>query len=530
MKLSPHYFNFFLLTTAFFPIWIGAELFNSQIFVIILIIYFLIIFTLKFVLNYKYKNKFIIKNFIFALIIFFSLDVNIGFWLIFDDLFGYGKLNYLLSIIFIFFTSFIIFSFLKKNEKNKYILLIVLISLLLYNSFSVVHHSIKVQKDFQYTSTNSSKKNDTNKKQLIIFLDEMAGPAGIDNNDIIGKKALKSFQETYEMNNFKIYGNAYSIYRNTVEAIPNLLNFNFNDENLTNKFSGENISNRKSKWYIKKNKFFDQNNSILTNQSLGLDFCKHENVSQCVSFTSNKLNSNYIEGYEFEKKDFFFDKLLKSNSIILKIFWRISLEFNFFKEKSDFSFQKALFENNLNQIVKIIKNTNHNYYVFHLVVPHNPFGFELRGDKKCYFNNEKALIKGPKKEKENKKYLNNYYYEVACTNIYLNNFFNKLKEQELFEKLNILITSDTGIGIASGKRKSNLLSTYSVLFAIKSDIKNFHDNQLTLSSKFLFSKYFDKNFKNTDTTKIKNHIYDPKKKAYFNFGNVKELKNFTQNK
>ena len=49
------------------------------------------------------------------------------------------------------------------------------------------------------------------------------------------------------MNNFKIYGNAYSIYRNTVEAIPNLLNFNFNDENLTNKFSGENITNRKLK-------------------------------------------------------------------------------------------------------------------------------------------------------------------------------------------------------------------------------------------------------------------------------------------
>ena len=38
------------------------------------------------------------------------------------------------------------------------------------------------------------------------------------------------------MNNFKIYENAYSIYRNTIEAIPNLLNFNFSNENLTKNF------------------------------------------------------------------------------------------------------------------------------------------------------------------------------------------------------------------------------------------------------------------------------------------------------
>ena len=172
------------------------------------------------------------------------------------------------------------------------------------------------------------------------------------------------------MNNFKIYENAYSIYRNTVEAIPNLLNFNFSNENLTKKFLVK-ILLINSKC-IKKNKFFDQNSYILTNQNLALNLCKHKNFTECVTFTSNKLKSNYMQGFKFEQKDFLFDKLLKSNSIVLKIFWRISLELNLFEEKSDFSYQKALFNNSLREIVKMIDNTHHTYYVFHIVVPHNP--------------------------------------------------------------------------------------------------------------------------------------------------------------
>lgn len=526
MRLSSYYFNFLLSVTAFFPIWLGAELFKSQILITALSIYILIIITSVFLLNYKYKNKYFIQNFILALIIFFSLDINFGFWLIFEDLFVSGKLNYLMSIIFISFLLLIIFYTLKKNDKNKFIFLIVLISLLLYNFISIINHSIKVERDFQFTNSKLSVKNEKTKKKLIIFLDEMAGPAAIDSSDIIGKKALESFKETFEMNNFKIYENAYSIYRNTVEAIPNLLNFNFSNKDLTKKLSGENFTDRKSKWYIKKNKFFDQNKSILTNQNLALNLCKHKHVVKCVTFTSNKLNSNYIQGFKFEQKDFLFDKLLKSNSIILKIFWRISLELNLFEEKSDFSYQKALFKNSLKEIVNIVDSTEYNHYVFHIVVPHNPFGFEFTNDKECSFNHTRTFIKGPKNEKNNKKYLKNYYHEVVCTNLFLKRFFKILKEKELFEKIDILVTSDTGIGISKGENKSDLLSTYSVLFAIKSDKKDNRDNQETLSSQFLFSKYFDKNFKDLEIAKIQNHIYEPEKKIFLNFNNLKELKNF----
>ncbi len=525
MKLSSNNYNLLLTTVAFFPIWLGIDLFKGQILIITLPIYILIVLFSVFLLNYKYKKEHFIKNIILALIIFFSLDVNFGLWLIFRDLFISGKLNYLTSIIFVFSLLLIIIYILKKNDKNKHIFIVILVSLLFYNFFSIINHSIKVQRDFQFTDSNSSMKNEKTKKKIIIFLDEMAGPAAIDGRDIIGKKALDSFKETFEMNNFKIYENAYSIYRNTIEAIPNLLNFNFGNENLTKKLSGENFIDRNSKWFIKKNKFFDQNSSILTNQNLALNLCKHKNVTECVTFTSNKLKSNYMQGFKFEQKDFLFDKLLKSNSIVLKFFWRISLELNLFEEKSDFSYQKALFNNSLREIVKIIDNTHHTYYVFHIVVPHNPFGFEFTENKGCSFNHMRTFIKGPQNEKNNKKYLNNYYHEVVCTNIFLEKFFKILKEKKLFEKIDILITSDTGIGIAKGKHKSDLLSTHSVLFAIKSDKKDIFNYRETLSSQFLFSRYFDKNFKDLKSSKIQNHIYEPEKKIFLNFNNLKELKN-----
>ena len=108
---------------------------------------------------------------------------------------------------------------------------------------------------------------------------------------------------------------------------------------------------------------------------------------------------------------------------------------------------------------------------------------------------------------------------------FLEKFFKILKEKKLFENIDILITSDTGIGIAKGKDKSDLLSAHSVLFAIKSDKKNNFDYRETLSSQFLFSKYFDKNFKDLKATKIQNHIYESEKKIFLKFNNLNELKN-----
>ena len=153
MKLFSNNYNLLLTTVAFFPIWLGIDLFKGQILMITLPIYILIVIFSVFLLNYKYKKEYLIKNIILALII-FSLDINFGLWLIFRDLFVSGKLNYLTSIIFIFSLLLIIIYILKKNNKNKHIFIVILVSLLFYNFFSIINHSIKVQRDFQFTDTN----------------------------------------------------------------------------------------------------------------------------------------------------------------------------------------------------------------------------------------------------------------------------------------------------------------------------------------------------------------------------------------
>ena len=91
MKLSSNNYNLLLTTVAFFPIWLGIDLFKGQILMITLPIYILIVLFSVFLLNYKYKKEHLIKNIILALIIFFSLDINFGLWLIFRDLFVSGK-------------------------------------------------------------------------------------------------------------------------------------------------------------------------------------------------------------------------------------------------------------------------------------------------------------------------------------------------------------------------------------------------------------------------------------------------------
>ena len=109
---------------------------------------------------------------------------------------------------------------------------------------------------------------------------------------------------------------------------------------------------------------------------------------------------------------------------------------------------------------------------------------------------------------------------MLCTNLYLKKFFKILKEKGLFEKLEILVTSDTGIGFET-EGKPDLFFTHSVLFAIKSDKKNNLKNQQTISSQFLFSKYYDKNLK---MNQKQNYLYLPEKKEFINFNTLKELK------
>ena len=201
----------------------------------------------------KFFKKIIIfffEKILITFLIFYGLDVNFGFWLIFDQIFNTGFKNYIFSLIFVFLTSYFIFKFLI-SEKNKNFLLVIIIGLTFYNIGMIVILNNKTDQNFKLTNNNNFLTT-KEKRKLIIFLDEMIGYGAINSKSKYGKKALESYQNTFENNGFKLFKNAFSIYPNTVQSIPHSLNFSFKKEDNTNKFTEENFFDRKSKWFIKK--------------------------------------------------------------------------------------------------------------------------------------------------------------------------------------------------------------------------------------------------------------------------------------
>lgn len=201
------------------------------------------------------------------------------------------------------------------------------------------------------------------------------------------------------------------------------------------------------------------------------------------------------------------------------MFGYIPYGINFFDEKSDFSYQKAYFETNLDNISQLILNTNYELFVFHLLVPHRPLGFKLKDNFKCGFDNQKAKIQFT----NNKSHMSEYYEELICTNIFLESFFKKLKGFGVYDELEIVILSDTGMVTTFEKKIVNYLNGYSVLFAVKENKSKENFTNQTFSNQYLFSKYLDKNFKEDESNEIKNFIYDGYKGIFLDFSNIEQL-------
>ena len=141
----------------------------------------------------------------------------------------------------------------------------------------------------------------------------MVGYNGIDEKIPYGKLAKKSYLNLFSKHNFEVFGSAYSIYNNTVDSIPNLLNFDFSTskdyKSKFNEYVRWNSFDRKSKWRVVKNKFFENNKSknIIASKEQSADFC-YKYVNACLY--SNHINTynKYVELFKFGIKDYIFKK------------------------------------------------------------------------------------------------------------------------------------------------------------------------------------------------------------------------------
>ena len=114
-----NFLNLILAASAFFPFWIVIEnevqIIRMEIYLSYIVIVLLFYTAMVLIKN---NNFLLIEKIFISFLIFYGLDINFGFWLIFDQIFNIRIFNYILSLIFASIISYLIFKFLNK-KKNK---------------------------------------------------------------------------------------------------------------------------------------------------------------------------------------------------------------------------------------------------------------------------------------------------------------------------------------------------------------------------------------------------------------------------
>jgi len=507
--------NVLLSIFSILPYWIFQNFNSLDITVIgIFLIFFLFLITVN-LLILKIKNK-KIKNICLSIyistIFFYCIDSKIGLWTLFLDLTKIGILNYFLSFIFVLFILIILYKITIKN----YFLLKKIFLLTAFFLFSInfisnyyfidKHQNLEnlkiLKKDFDSLNSN-------NNKIVILHLDQIVGYDGVDESTEYGILAKKSYYELFKKYNFHVFTSAYSIYRNTFESIPHLLNFDYQTSVYDPKtYIKEDLFDRKSKWVLKKNKFFENNKNkkIVSYKNQAINFCSIFS-DKCIS--SNTINNlkEYSNDFKFTSTDFFFKKMHDQKSIIFQYFWRFLYMTKFFNHYESLTFNKVKFEGDLKMLNQFIASTKYDIYFFHFLFPHRPFFFDVNLDeKKCstnidYLDNSYF--------KNNNEILNQHYKEIICTNFYLDKFISKLD----LKKTKLLILSDTGV--QSDDEKNFIRDSYSVLFAIRSPKNKFQMDDNLISSQELFSYFFNQQHKKSLIEKNTNKfIFLDKEKTY----------------
>jgi hypothetical protein len=506
-----------------------------------LLIYYIFFFSF-YIIFYQFKKIENLKNiyFIFlSMVIFLGFDKNFKLWLFFQSIIDSyqpekNAFNYIISFIFFLASSYLIFKILSKNEKIfKSIAAFIVLFLSIFNISSEYLIDTRYKdlgKIIKNNKSNNLKQN--TKKNIVIFLDGLVGPGGIDDKIDKDIGAKKSITNLYKKHDFKLYTNAYSIYYETIQSIPAVLNFDFQikkDFNpstegakimIDKNYMKASSLDKNSTYFLNKNKFFKKSGKkIFATKNRIFNFCNKQ-VSQCHSLNHNfPSEKKYVSRFESLIKD-----LRDERSILYQYLWRVLILLDFDKEYL-FVTDKVFFQKDLNYLENIISNTDFDTYLSFYMYPHSPFVIEKKG-KNCRF---KEFTKNPfKREDSREAILEKHYQEIYCGNLIIDKFLDRLKENNNFDNLNILIISDTGMKIDMNDFKNNdtdglgnydkkyLNDAHKVLFAIKKGNSSFSMDNNLISSQELFSKYFNKDHSGMKFVG-KATVFDTVKKVFVDF-------------
>ena len=529
ITLNNHLLNIFLIFICISPnfIFLRQDILIEDI--KYLLIYY-IFFLLLYIVSYQAKKFNNLKNIyliFLSIIIFYGFDKNLRLWLFFENIVvslqpEKNIINYIISFIFFVLVSYFIFKILSKDElslKKAALFSILLLSIFNISSDYYLDTKYKnLEKIIKINTINNQKNN--KEKNIIIILDGLVGPGGIDDEIDRDIGAKKSFFDLYKEHDFKVYTNAYSIYYETLESIPSILNFDFQaTKDNTANYMYASILDKQSTYFLNKNKFFSQNSKkIFATKNRIFNFCNDE-VSGCYS-----LNHDYPEEkkYVTRLESLLSEARTDERSILFQYFWRFCVFIGFNKEDL-FKTNKVFFEKDLNNFERIISNSDFDTYLTFFMYPHSPFMTKKNGEN-CSFKKLNEILYRGESRKDN---LREHYTEIYCGNLIIDKFLDRLKKNNNFNNLNILIVSDTGLKIdrydtlggvdgLGTYDKKYLNDAHKVLFAIKKGKSLYDIDETLISSQELFSKYFNKNYTNIKSTS-EAIVFDDMKKVFVKF-------------
>ena len=507
-------FNTLLLVTfSIFPIWLFKSSFDFNFVVIYFSLIFflpliLILFFLRNVNGYYETDKLtIIQKLIISSITVYGIDQYVGLWALVNYFLHKDKGLYIVAIILII-ALFIITFYIIKKSKFKYIFVLLIVTFS-YNLISQDKNlnSLDSKISFNYYANSNFDINrsiNDVKPVLFIVLDEMNGIGGLDTSMKNFKKAEKSYLDLVNNHKFKIFPNSYTIFSTTTHSVPRMLNFDYSTKDL---IKSNYVEDHDVYFFWKKlkiNKLFDsyEDKKIYVRQNRSIDYCNNINVIRCDTF--NPLSKKIFKENQYINPNLseFISKFSYQNSIFARFLSRFLAELNLINLSTSPRSDKAYFEKDLSELFTVIKNEKYDLYFANFLVPHKPFGF----DKNCNYRNFGVLNKTINFMK------NQHNEEIYCTNLFLNNFMQKIKQLENYDEFRIIIVSDHG-----ARNSLDPKDFFSVVALTKNlEQKSMIDDKI-ISVQKVVSDFFGYN---------KISIRDPKK--YYDY-NSKSFKNVNFN-
>jgi hypothetical protein len=301
-----------------------------------------------------------------------------------------------------------------------------------------------------------------------LVLDEHAGIADLNTTDVKHELGT-NLQQFYQRYGFNVYPNAYSRYTNTVNSIPNLLNFTEN--NIHGYYLLGKDYSASDGGELKVNRYFEllqqQGYRIRVYQPAFIGYCKSKvPIDRCITYSSwlaRVIVDTPLPTHE--KVIYLTAGLINSSAIVkwVKLYYFAYVRSYLLNYGYDPSWIRYVPHSTAVPSLgvmdhlenAVIREHEGMAYFVHLLWPHSPYVYTANctlkpkvTDWQIYFDRY-PIFNTPQTWRERQ---DDYHEQIGCITKRLGQFFDRLKQQGIYDRAIIIVHGDHGSRIVINKQ------------------------------------------------------------------------------